>query len=337
MDRNPLPPPPHALLPAPKLLNLLPERNPLSHRRLLCYSYTEHPLCGFPQFSKATSHQMAATSPSPISQGSSSHHSMTGLRRCVICTGLSIFKRSKAVILNDEANRHAVRGTPNATLESASPQLGSRDQLFTCYGSERLAYVQAPPLNDPRLDQPDVAFMWCLGKSVFLLQSGVPGFISAPEKLGQSWIVSSSTEVPISYRGVSLSLSADEYARMPGQSTSSSARSPSLSSHVGAGRDGSAPLSPPPLSAPPVPYIGVLASLSQILRDLKPYVKESSSMLYEGLFSAQSHRHAATVLSQSVLSWSGHSNACRVLEAGHDSACSILHKALNKWFGSGGS
>jgi hypothetical protein len=169
--------------------------------------------------------------------------------------------------------------------------------------------------------------MWCLGKSVFLLQSGVPGFISAPEKQGQSWIVSSSTEVPISYRGVSLSLSADEYARMPGQSTSSSARSPILSSDVGAGRDG---------SAPPAPY-AVLASLSQILRDLKPYVKESSSMLYEGLLSAQSHRHAATVLSQSVLSWSGHSNACRVLEAGHDSACSILHKALNNWFGSGGS
>jgi hypothetical protein len=270
---------------------------------------------------------MAATGPSPISQGSSSHHSMTGLRRCVICTGLSIFKRSKPVILNDEANRHAVRGTPRATLESASPQLGSRDQSFTCYGSERLAYVQAPPLNDPRLDQPDVAFMWCLGKSVFLLQSGVPGFISAPEKQGQSWIVSSSTEVPISYRGVSLSLSADEYARMPGQSTSSSARSPILSSDVGAGRDG---------SAPPAPY-AVLASLSQILRDLKPYVKESSSMLYDGLLSAQSHRHAATVLSQSVLSWSGHSNAYRVLEAGHDSACSILHKALNNWFGSGGS
>ena len=255
---------------------------------------------------------VAAGGGSGEDRGSSgtSPHQMAGLRRCVICTGLSIFKRSKIGAMNGRIEKPTASGA----LESPPLPFDLPPRSFTCFGFERLAYVQALPPDDARLHQPDVALMWCLGKSVFLLQSQGPGFTELHEKVGRSWDVSSSSEVPISYRGISQSLTADEFARMPAQSASSSTASQRRSS---------------PEHASP--------SLPQLVADLKPYFKESGSMLYDGIFTVQAHQHAASVLSQSLLSWSAHASALRMLQAGHDKACGIMLKTLRKWFGSGGA
>ena len=241
---------------------------------------------------------------------SSSHPSSNGLRRCVICSGLSLFKRSSSA------------PAAHGALGPSPP-----DRSFTCIGRERLAYVlalppvhfcntlcryvQSLPADDGRLDRPDVTFMWCLGKSVFLLQSGMPGLTHATdkEKDGRHWVVTSSSEVPISYRGISQSLSV-EY-----------------------------PAATPHRAAPPdaLQHSDREALAVPSFADVKPYFKEAGSMLWEGAFTPQSHRHAAAVMSASLLSWGAHAHALRMLQDGHDAACKILHKTFDKWFGSGGS
>ena len=168
--------------------------------------------------------------------------------------------------------------------------------------------MQALPADDGRLDRPDVTFMWCLGKSVFLLQSGMPGLTQASdkEKEGRHWVVSSSTEVPISYRGISQSLSLDP---------------------------------PPHHAAPPAaPQHSDRDALAiPSFADVKPHFKEAGSMLWEGCFAPQSHRHAAAVVSASLLSWGSHAHALRMLQDAHGRACKILYKTFDKWFGSDGS
>ena len=125
---------------------------------------------------------MTAAGANPLPSDTAALRSMTGLRRCVICTGLSVFKRSRRGAPNEQLNSAKEFGA----LRSPASALAPPDGSFTCYGQERLAYVHAPPADDARLDQPDVSFMWCLGKSVFLLQSGLPGLAHAPEKAGRS-------------------------------------------------------------------------------------------------------------------------------------------------------
>jgi hypothetical protein len=247
---------------------------------------------------------------------------MAGLRRCVICTGLSVFKRNMPSIASANMNNSTASGAlQSPTIASPPPR------TFTCYGVERLAYAQALPSDDARLHQPDVALMWCLGKSVFLLQSSAPGSVQLPE--GRAWVASASPEVPISYRGISQSLTAEELARMPAQSSSShlprEAR-PAIDSSRASD-----------LASATQRHTAPSTSLSQLLADLKPYVQESVNMLRDGIFTAQSHQHFASVVSQSALSWNAHCSALRMLQAGHDKACSMLLSALRKLLGSGGS
>jgi hypothetical protein len=189
---------------------------------------------------------------------------------------------------------------------------------------ERLAYAQALPPDDARLQQPDVVFMWSVGKSVFLLPSSALGSAQLPDKVGRAWVAGASPEVPISYRGISQSLTSDEFARMSAQSSPSGSRSearPAVDpSRVSDSASASALRTSPS------------AQLSQLLADLKPYVQESGRMLYDGVFTAQSHQHFASVMSQSALSWSAHCSALRVLLAGQEAAWSTLRK----WFGGGG-
>jgi hypothetical protein len=264
---------------------------------------------------------MSAAGSNPLPGDTAALRSMSGLRRCVICTGLSVFKRSRRSAPNEQLNSAKDFGGLGSPASAFAPPDGS----FTCYGQERLAYVHAPPADDARLDQPDVSFMWCMGKSVFLLQSGLPGSAHAPEKAGRSWTVSSSHEVPISYRGISQSMSVDEFADSSERPASSKSRSAATS--AGSSANASQHSDQSSRESPLFPTVA----------DLKPYFKESCSMLYEALFTAQAHKHAAAVLSSSVLSGSAHLDAFRALEAGHAKACSILHKTFYKWFGTGGS
>ncbi len=263
---------------------------------------------------------------------------MAALRRCVMCTGLSVFKRGKDSTPNQLKNNTKSSGTPLPCSPPAS--FAPPDRSFTCYGVERLAYVQALPADDARLEQPDVTHMWCLGKSVFLLQSSLPVSLThdksdpSLKKVGRSWLVTSASEVPISYRGISQSVSVDESPSASASSRSASVAAPANpSSHfpvsAASSQTSTGSREPRDIAAVPVP------SLSQLFADMKPYAKESCSMLYEALFSKQSHAHAAHVLSSSLLSPTAHISALRALESGHERACSIAQKTFYKWFGGG--
>ncbi len=254
-------------------------------------------------------------------RGSVGPHHTTGLRRCVVCTGLSVFKRNIP-------SARAIDPAANGALQSPTPALDPPPRTFTCYGVEQLAYAQAPPPDDARLQQPDVAFMWCLGKSVFLLDSSALGSAPLPETKGRAWVARASPEVPISYRGLSQALTADEFARMPVQSASSHSHSqarPALDTSR-ASDSASATQRSAPSPSP-----------SQLLQELKPHVQESFRLLYDSIFTVQSHQHFAAVMRQSALSWRAHCSAAHVLQAGHDRACGTLLASLRKLFGAGGS
>ena len=256
-------------------------------------------------------------------QGSSSSSSstidpnVTGLRRCVVCTGLSYFKRNKVVTLSDSAKTlpHPAR---NGSVE------------FICFGRQRLVFAQNLQEDDSRHAPPDTAFMWCLGESLFLL----PG--QQWDKFGRLWIVHSSSELPpMKLRGVSQCLSAEEFARFDDKWGAGGARSGS-SNTAGA----TAEASPPhPADNPSQSHKRntFAQQYAQIFTNLKPHVVESCAMLHEALLTPQSHMRAAALVSDSVLSWSAHARALRVLQAGSDKASTILHSTWRKWFGTSGS
>jgi hypothetical protein len=181
-----------------------------------------------------------------------------------------------------------------------------------------------------------------------MLQSIMPGLMQSHEKVGRSWIVTSSSEAPIPYRGISQSLTADELAQFPGQASSISARISSItppfsdSSHV---FDASQETNHRSTTDDRVshensyksPASRTAPSFSHMFSDLKPYAIESGSMLYEALFHTNSHKHAAMIVSESILSWSGHVNALHKLKVGHNKVCQLFQENFSKFFGTGSS
>ena len=275
-------------------------------------------------------------------------HSSGPLRRCVICTGLSFFKRNKLVAVNDSA-KSAPHPTRNGSVE------------FTCLlGIEQLVVIADHHLDstmfsrseENRLtkeaEERDLQFAWCLGKSLFMLPRGlhstveqatstqsvtVPGH-PLVHKVGPTWMVQSSSVVPPIGLGKSLkwgkNYSADEAALVEEQ------RAPKItpsSSNPGADADASPHAGDKPSQSQQLGT--VVQHYARFLTDLKPHVVESSNILYAALFTLESHQHAATLLSNSVFSWSAHARASRVLQVGSDKAINILHNTWSKWFGTG--
>jgi hypothetical protein len=255
--------------------------------------------------------------------GSSSSSTIDpNLRRCVICTGLSYFKRNKVLALSD-----SVKTVPHPD--------GKGSVEFLCFGRKREVFVKNLQDDDSRHAPPDTAFMCVLGESLFLL----PG--QQWNRFGWLWVVPSSSELPpMTLRGASCCLSAEEFARFDdshkkpwlGQMTGSSS-----SNNTAGATTGASPPHPADKPSQSPKRDTVAQQCAQIVANLKPHFVESCAMLHEALLTPQSHVRAAALLSDTVLSWSAHERALRVLHAGSDKAGTILLSTWRKWFGSGGT